>query len=44
MLTEIGSTIKITDPSQEIMDWCKSNLVLVNPDYQKKGTYAPVGG
>lgn len=36
MLTEIGSTIKITDPSQEIMDWCKSNLVLVNPDYQKK--------
>lgn len=36
MLTEIGSTIKITDPSQEIMDWCESNLVLVNPDYQKK--------
>ena len=36
MLTEIGSTIKITEPSQEIMDWCKSNLVLVNPDYQKK--------
>lgn len=36
MLTEIGSTIKITDPSQEIMNWCKSNLVLVNPDYQKK--------
>lgn len=35
-MTEIGSTIKITDPSQEIMDWCKSNLVLVNPDYQKK--------
>ena len=36
MFTEIGSTIKITDPSQEIMDWCKRNLVLVNPDYQKK--------
>mgnify|MGYP001068124155 FL=1 len=36
MLTEIGSTIKITDPSQEIMDWCKRNLVLINPDYQKK--------
>ena len=35
-MTEIGSTIKITEPSQEIMDWCKSNLVLVNPDYQKK--------
>lgn len=35
-MTEIGSTIKITDPSQEIMNWCKSNLVLVNPDYQKK--------
>lgn len=36
MFTEIGSTIKITDPSQKIMDWCKANLVLVNPDYQKK--------
>lgn len=36
MLTEIGSTIKITDPSKEIMVWCKENLVLSNPDYQKK--------
>lgn len=36
MLTEIGSTIKITDPSKEIMAWCKENLVLSNPDYQKK--------
>lgn len=36
MLTEIGSIIKITDPSKEIMDWCKHNLVLTNPDYQKK--------
>lgn len=35
-MTEIGSTIKITDPSPEIMDWCKQNLVLTNPDYQKK--------
>lgn len=36
MLTEIGSTIKITDPSKEIMAWCKENLVLSNPEYQKK--------
>lgn len=36
MLTEIGSTIKITDPSKKIMAWCKENLVLSNPEYQKK--------
>lgn len=36
MIIEIGSTLKITDPSQEIIDWCKENLVLPNPDYQKK--------
>ncbi len=36
MLTEIGSTIKITDPSPQLIAWCKDNLVLANPDYQKK--------
>ena len=36
MLIKIGSNLKITDPSSEIMDWCKKNLELVNPEYQKK--------
>ena len=36
MLIEVGSTIKITDPSPALMTWCKDNLILANPDYQKK--------
>lgn len=36
MLIEVGSYLKITDPSSELMDWCKKNLELVNPEYQKK--------
>ena len=36
MLVEVGSYLKITDPSPEVMDWCKENLELMNPDYQKK--------
>ena len=36
MITEVGSYLKITDPSPAIMDWCKENLVLPNPEYQKK--------
>lgn len=36
MLIEVGSYLKITDPSPELMGWCKENLVLTNPDYQKK--------
>lgn len=36
MMIEIGSRLKITDPSEEIIQWCKDNLVIANPDYQKK--------
>ena len=36
MKTEIGSQITITDPTDEIIQWCKENLVLNNPDYIKK--------
>lgn len=36
MLTEVGSALKIHDPSPDLMKWCKDNLVLTNPDYQKK--------
>lgn len=36
MFTEIGSQLKITNPSPELMGWCKENLELANPEYQKK--------
>lgn len=36
MKTEVGSYLTITDPTQTIMDWCKENLEVVNPEYQKK--------
>lgn len=26
MITEIGSRLKITDPSPELVAWCKKNL------------------
>lgn len=36
MKIEIRSNLRITDPSQEIEDWCKKNLEVANPEYQKK--------
>ena len=36
MITEVGSYLTITDPSPALMEWCKKNLELVNPEYQKK--------
>lgn len=36
MQVEIGSKIKITDPTDELMSWCKDNLILDNPEYSKK--------
>lgn len=36
MITEVGSYLTITDPTPAIMDWCKENLEVVNPEYQKK--------
>lgn len=36
MEIEIGSRLKILDPSPEILKWCKDNLELSNPEYQKK--------
>ena len=32
----ISNEITITEVTQEILDWCKSELVLPNPDYEKK--------
>lgn len=36
MLTEVDSIITIHDPSPEIVKWCKDNLIVPNPEYQKK--------
>ena len=36
MYTEIGSYITVTDPSPELLAWCKENLEMNNPEYQKK--------
>ena len=36
MLVEVGSYLKITDPSVDLTGWCKENLVISNPEYQKK--------
>lgn len=32
----ISNEITITEPTQEILEWCKRELVLPNPDYEKK--------
>lgn len=33
MITVISNNIKITDPTQDIISYCKKNLVIDNPDY-----------
>lgn len=32
----VHSTIDITDPSLELLEWCRKNLELANPEYAKK--------
>ena len=32
----ISNNIKIQDPTSEIIEWCKTNLTIDNPDYAKK--------
>lgn len=36
MLFEVGSKIRAKDVSVELREWCRNNLVLDNPDFQKK--------
>ena len=36
MQVKVSNTIRIKDPSPEILSWCKSNLKLPNPGYSKK--------
>lgn len=32
----VSNQLKIVNPSQELISWCKKNLVLKNPDYARK--------
>lgn len=32
----ISNNITITDPSAEIVNWCKENLIIANPEYSRK--------
>lgn len=36
MRVTVGNQVRVEDPSQQIVDWCKKNLVIPNPDYAKK--------
>ena len=36
MKITISNEITITEPTPEIMSWCKKELVLPNPEYAKK--------
>lgn len=36
MQVTVGNRLRITDPSPELLAWCKSNLTIANPDYAKK--------
>ena len=36
MLTVVGSNIRISQPTPEIIDWVKTHLTMPNPEYQKK--------
>ena len=36
MQITVGSTITVEHPSPELVQWCKDNLVISNPEYAKK--------
>lgn len=36
MKIEVGSKLIVKDPTQEVLDYCKSKLTVPNPDYYKK--------
>ena len=35
-MTCVSSTIRVVEPSEELVRWCKDHLTLPNPDYYKK--------
>lgn len=36
MQITVGGTITVEHPSSELVQWCKGNLIISNPDYAKK--------
>ena len=36
MQVVIGNRVRVTNPTVELKNWCSQNLVLPNPDYEKK--------
>lgn len=36
MRVTVGNVLTVSEPSQELVMWCKRNLVISNPDYAKK--------
>lgn len=36
MQVTVGSTITVEHPSSELVQWCKDNLIISNPEYAKK--------
>lgn len=36
MLIEVSNTLSVSNPTKELMTWCKKNLVIANPEYAKK--------
>lgn len=36
MIAYVGSTIRVVEPSEELVRWCKDHLTLPNPDFYKK--------
>lgn len=36
MVTYVGSTIRVVEPSEQLIEWCREHLTLPNPDFYKK--------
>lgn len=36
MQITVSNTLIVTEPSRELIQWCKKNLIIANPDYAKK--------
>lgn len=32
----VSNQLRIENPTADLLEWCKKNLVLANPDYTKK--------
>ena len=36
MTVKVSNVLTVENPSKEILDWCKKNLIFTNPEYAKK--------